>query len=255
MIDGFVILTPILILASIALLGFVGCQSLFSVSPGVTAVEHVQTIVTAEPAGTDTITAGLSPLSGGELIVVTLQWRSASVQQPTPAVTLNGTSLAGIAGGGPFDWNTMQVQSFFGFNAPGSTSAAVQALVAGSSNLQWNLCVSAYNNVDRNNPTFGPQQSDPGFIGTILTAPPISTGTGDTVYAVAFAANNTGTFPGNNSLSAGPNFTTEFPSITNPLVESGGIGSPIAATATNTAATPNPRGFILAIGIQVASSS
>jgi len=74
------------------------------------------------------------------------------------------------------------------------------------------------------------------------------------VYAVAFAADNGGAFPGNNSLAAGPGFTAEFTTITNPLVENEGKAGPVTAQAPITSQNPNPRGFIFAMGIKAATS-
>ena len=254
MIDGFVILTPILLLAIVALLGFVGCERLFDVAggPNTIPVQHVQTTVKTAPPGTDTITADPLTLQGGELIIATLQWRSGSVQQPTPLLT--GGNFAPVSGGGPFSWNGMNVQSFFAFNAQGSTSVSVEALIMGGSNIQWNLCVSAYDNVDLQDPLYSPVQNGPAFVGTNPQTPAINISDGDLVYAVVFAANNNGTFPGTTSIAAGPDFTAEFGSATNPLVEDGNTGNPIVAQAA-VSGDANPRAFIFAMGLKTASAS
>jgi hypothetical protein len=75
------------------------------------------------------------------------------------------------------------------------------------------------------------------------------------VYAVAFGADNNGTFPGNNSFTPGPAFTAEFSAITNPLVEDTIPYAPVVAQATNTTQALNPRGFIFAMGIKARPGS
>jgi hypothetical protein len=251
MIDLFVVLTPILLLLVVALLGFVGCQIVFPLNPPA-PVSHVQTTVKSALAGTDNIIADPLSLQGGELIVATVQWRSPAVQQPTP--TLTGANFSPVVGGGPFDWNGMRIITFFAQNPDNNQTLTVAANLSGGSNLTWHLCVSAYKNADPVTPVFSPQQNGPAFFGTTPTAPAISIGEGDLVYAVALASDNDGTFPGNNSYTAGTGFTAEFPAITNPLVEDGGSGGLVTAQATNTTQSTNPRGFIFAAGIKSASS-
>lgn len=253
MIDSFVILTPILLLLIIALLGFVGCELVFPLNPAVpAAVAHVQTTVKSAPVGTDTVTADPLSLEGGELIVATVQWGSAAVQSPSPVLT--GANFAPAVGGGPFNWSGMKIQTLLATNPANSKSVTVQAILAGGSNVTWNLCVSAYKNVDSNNPIYSPLQNGSAFIGTNPQLPPININTGDIVYAVAFGADNNGAFPGSNTFTAGPGFTAEFPAIANPIVEDGGTGNLVTAQATNTSQSPNPRGFIFASGIKAASS-
>ncbi len=256
MIDGFVILTPILLLAVIALLGFVGCDRVLGlnyINPPMSPVTPVQGTIKRSPAGTGTITADPLTLQGGELIIATVQWSSGSVQQPTP--TLTGAAFTAIPGGGPFDWNGMKIQSFVATNPANNTSLTVTATLTGGSNVVWHLCVSAYDKVDDNLPVYSPQQSGPAFIGTNPQAPPINVGSGDIVYAVAFAADNNGTFPSTNSLTPGPGFQTEFDAISNPLIEDGGTGNPVTAQATVSSLSPNPRAFIFAMGIKATPSS
>ena len=247
--DAFVILTPILLLAVIALLGFVGCDRFYGLeNSGTFPVHHVQTTVKTADAGTDSITAQLPNLQGGELLIATVQWRSGSVQQPAPALT--GGNFTAVPGGGPLDWNSMRIQTFIATNPPNSTSVTVEVILAGGSNITWNLAVSAYRSFDPQVPVYSPEPSDKTFIGTELAAPGITVGAGDMVYAIAFAADNDGTFPGNNPISAGPDFTAEFTDISNPLVEDGVSSNPVIAQATVNPQTPNPRAFIFALGIK-----
>src|SRR5689334_12801021 len=113
MIDEFVLLSPILMLAVIALLGFVGCTFSAPVGPG--GVSHVQTNIKANVPGTSVIVGDPLALQGGELIVVTVQWGSAVVQPPPPILS-GGVAFSPVVGGGPFNWNGMKIQSFIGTN-------------------------------------------------------------------------------------------------------------------------------------------
>jgi hypothetical protein len=247
MIDGFVLLTPIVLLAVIALVGFIGCQLVFPLNPP-PAVEHVATTVKTGLPGMDTVTTDPLILEGGELIVATVQWGSAAVQPPTPE--LSGAEFSPAVGGGPFNWSGMKVQTFLARNPENQKALAVQAIVLGGANVVWNVCVSAYRNVDGANPIFSPIQNGSAFVGTNPQLPPININEGDTVYAVALAADNNGTFPGSNAYVAGPGFTAEFPAVANPIVEDGGTGTLVIAQATNTAQSLNPRAFIFAMALK-----
>ena len=251
MVDPFLILTPILLLAVVALFGFVGCQLVFPLNAP-PAVAHVDTKIKTGSPGTDTVTADPLTLEGGELIVATVQWGSAAVQQPTP--TLTGANFSPVLGGGPFNWSGMKVQTFIATNPENSDTLVVQVTLPGGSNVVWNLCVSAYKNVDVDNPVVSPQQNGSVFLGNNPQLPPISVNPGDLVYAVVFAADNDGAFPGSNSIAAGPDFTAEFPAISNPLVEDGGAGNPVTAQATITSQSLNPRAFMFGMAIKGASS-
>ncbi len=249
MLDPFLILTPVLLLAIVALLGFVGCyQDVFVLPP---LLLHVQTVVASASANTKSVSAGPLTLHGGELIVVAVQWSSAISGPEMPG--LSGASFSPVNGGGPFAWNNMSVQIFSAFNPAGNTQLTVTASLVRNSTVTWNLCVSAYSGADENTPLYSPQTSKLNYVGNNPQSPPLNTGTNDLVYAVAFAANSDGTFPGNSSLTAGPGFTAEFPAITNPLVEDGDGSNPVVAQATNTTPDPNAKGFIFAMGLKSAS--
>ncbi len=262
MIDGFVILTPILLLAIVALIGFVGCDNILGLSPVPSPVEHVQTTVKTGASGTSTITADPLTLMGGELIIVTVQWKSAAAPPSTPSLT--GANFTAITVGGQgteqYFWNGLAIQSFWATNPQGNTSLSVKAALMDGSNPSpslsiWNLCVSAYSNVESGVAPYSPQASVATYVGlTPTTAAAINLGDGDILYAVGFAADSNGTFPGNNPLAAGSGLTAEFPSVTNPLVEDGGSGT-ISAQVTNRSNNPSAKGFILAMGIKVASQS
>lgn len=250
--DVFLILTPVLLLAIVALLGFVGCyQTLTYVAP---ALMHVQTVVATASANTNKVTANSLTLEGGELIVVAVQWSAAITG--ADMVTLSGASFSQVNGGGPFVWyeidttHNMMVLIFVAMNQAGITQVAVTASLLQDSTVPWNLCVSAYSGVDEAEPVYSPQNSKLGYVGNNPQTPPINLSAGDLVYAVAFAANSDGTFPGNNPLSPGPWFTPEFPAITSPLVEDGNGSNPVIAQVTNANTDPNAKGFIFAMGLK-----
>jgi hypothetical protein len=137
MIDWFVILTPILLLAIVALLGFVGCDKVLGLITFAPPVQHVQTTVKTGTSGTDTLIADSLTLKGGELIIVTVQWKSAAAPSSTPSLTgtspllpnqsiLTSASFAAITAGGQgsgqYFWNGLEIQSFWATNPHGNTS-------------------------------------------------------------------------------------------------------------------------------------
>ena len=249
MLDPFLILTPVLLLAIVALLGFVGCYQDVTLTAPV--LMHVQTVVKSAPAGTKSVTADPLTLQGGEFIVVAVQWSSAISGPDMPGLT--GASFSPVNGGGPFAWNNMSVQIFSASNPAGNTQLTVTASLPRNSSVDWNLCVSAYAGVDENAPVYSPQTSGLNFVGNNPQTPPLNIGAGDLVYAVAFAANNNGTFPGTTSIAAGPNFTDESGGVTNPIVEDGNTGNPIVAQAT-VSGDANPRAFLFAMGIKAGNA-
>jgi len=248
MLDPFLILAPVLLLAIVALLGFVGCYQDVTLSPS--TLMHVQTVVTSAPANTKSVTSAPLTLEGGELIVAAVQWSSAVSGPEMPGLT--GASFSPVNGGGPFIWNNMSVQIFSAFNPAGNSQLTVTASLPRDSNVTWNLCVSAYAGVDPTAPLYSPLTSKLNYVGNNPQTPPLNIGAGDLVYAVGFAADSDGTFPGNNPLTAGPGFTAEFPAITNPLVEDGTGSNPVVAQVTNANPDPAAKGFIFAMGLKSA---
>ncbi len=267
MLDLFLILTPMLLLAIVALLGFVGCYQNVTYTPP--ALMHVETTVKTGASGTNTISADPLTLMGGELIIVTVQWKSASATASTPSLTGTGTSpnnepiltsasfaavAVGGAGLGQYFWNGLAIQSFWATNPQGNTSLTVKAALMDGSNPSpsastWNLCVSAYSGAASATAPYSPEASDPGYTGPTPTAPAINLGPGDMLYAVGFAADPDGTFPGSTSLAAGPGLSAEFPAVKNPLVEDGGSGIISAQVTSN---NPSAEGFIVAMGLKSA---
>ena len=266
MIDGFVVLTPILLLAIVALLGFVGCDQLLGLNQVTMSPQlgYVKTAVYVEPAtpmnGTSTTTfnAILSGLQGGELIVVALQWKG-----NPPTFTPNLMSAAG-----PYTWQSnagalpqtiSDIQAFTAMNPAHSAQFVIQVKL--NSVVSWSLCLSAYNTVDVNAPTYSPQivqvSTSANNPVTNLQTAQIGLSAGDALYAVGFAADADGSFPpGANNLGPGPGFTLDNSGNTNPLVEhlitsDTGSNQSLPAVVMNNTGNPTANLFVLGMGIKV----
>jgi hypothetical protein len=245
MTEAFVILlAPVFLLAIVALFGFIGCS--FAPLPGAGPTP----VVEIAAANSATLSATLMNLSGGELLVATLQWGGGG----TPNFTSGGV-FQPVSNGGPFKWNGMDIQVFSAINAT-QGSSTITVNLSKPSPVQWSLCICPYA-TKALNPLYGAVNNGATFTGAVIKAPPITLNPGDSIYAVAFAADGggvVGNFPGKNSLSVpGPFFTPGSSDVTNPLLEIGRVGSDggaVAAEATNSN-TSNPRGFIFAVGVHL----
>jgi hypothetical protein len=255
MLDHFLLLTPLLLLPVVALLAFAGCYTPVTLVPA--PLTHKQTVVNFNGPGTDSITADPLELEGGELIIAAVQWSSAISGPDMPQ--LSGAVFSPLSGVSAFQWNNMLVQIFTAMNPTGaaaSTKLAVTATLLRPSIIKWNLCVSAYSGADPGTPVYSPLSSDVKYVGNNPHTASLGILPGDLVYAVAFAADSDGAFPGNgNSLTPGPGFTAVFPDSTNPLVESGDGSSPVTAQATNANPDLNAKGFIFAMGVRSVSQT
>jgi hypothetical protein len=244
MLDMFLLLTPLFLLPVIALIAFAGC----SFQPAAAGVTHIETEVTTNPPGTNSITANLTKISGGELIVAALQWRAA-VATDKPSFS---AGLVPLLGGGPFQWNNMQIQIFVGSNPDDSSQLTVTATLPHNSALEWNLCVSAYSQASLDSPANNPTTSVLNFTGsTPQTQSALTIGGTDLAYAVAFAADPDGSFPGTHNAFTPPTGFTAESQTTNPMVEDGKGANPFIVQATNLNPAPNAKGFIFAMGVNV----
>jgi hypothetical protein len=217
------------------------------------AVTHVQTVIGTTPAG-PTFAAPPLTLQGGELLIASLQWAvpSAGGSQATP--TFSGALFQPVVGGGPVSWNSMKVQTFFAFNSAAG-QVNISATLPQASPDACTLCVTAYDFADPANPIYSPVQGDPTYKGTNpATTTAIAANPGDMVYAVAYAANSGGLFPGTNPLNPGTGFTAESAVGGDPLVEDLSVtaATSVVAHATNTTMLATPRSWIFAMGIKVA---
>ena len=245
-----ILLAPILLLAIVALFGFVGC----SFKDGAAAASPV---VASAGKGTQSISAMLG-LNGGELLVATVQWGGPATPQFS-GVQLQADS--GVNNGNALTWNGMNVQVFTG-RAPGAAgNVTVTVTLQTASPVQWSLCIWPY--ATNSQTLYGAVNTAATFTGTPLSiqAPAINLNKGDALYAAVFAADppatagGQGVFPGSSSLSAPTGFSTA-PNSVNPLLESlvAAAAGPVTAQATNMPTDPHntkPEGFILALGVTI----
>ncbi len=254
MIDGFVILTPLLLLAVIALFGFVGCDQLLGLTQTYEGVGYVNTAVFVEPANTNTVTAVLSGLSGGELIVITLQWSGNA-----PTLTPNLTSAAG-----PYTWELQTtaapkkisgIQVFTAINPDNSAQFTVNVTL--SSVVPWSVCLTAFSTVDANAPTYSPQMVQ---ASTNANSPAqtnaIGLGIADALYAIGIAADGNGNIlSAQGNLAPGPGFTSDYPGTTNILVEHLLAGDQSLPAVVNNTQNASANLFVFGMGVKNAPHS
>ncbi len=274
MIDWFVILTPILLLAIVALLGFVGCDAVFGIQPTgllppylevgyVNATVYVETATGNNGADTTSVDATLTGLQGGELIVVTLQWEG------NPA-TLT-PNLPPVADAYPWVLETTappktisRIQVFTAMNP--AHAAQFTVTVQLNSAVPWSVCLSAFNNVNLNAPTASPlTQVATGYVSSLQTSA-IGLSAGDALYAFGLVADGNGNFPsGANNLAQGSGFTLDDPGFAPPssgdpapLIEhrvTDNFGSDQSLPAVIVNNTGNPNLFLFGMAIKAADES
>jgi hypothetical protein len=240
-----ILLTPVLLLAIVALFGFVGC----SFHPG--AISPSPQVGIAGP-GASSVSVSLSNLSGGELLVATVEWGGSA--QPPAFTGAAFQQRSDINGGNAFDWNGMRIQVFTAINSQKNTSL-ITATFSSPSNVECSLCVWPY---PGSTTLYGAVDSGPNLTGTNIAAPPINVmNKGDAIYAVAYAADApttslTGKFPGNNLLTPGNGFTSALVGESDPLLEGlyATASGPVTPAATNTAGTSKSKGFIFAVAVK-----
>ncbi|HUI85076.1 MAG TPA: hypothetical protein VL240_12680 [Candidatus Binatia bacterium] len=253
-----ILLTPVLLLAIVALFAFVGCSFRAQIS--------LAPVVATASAGTSALSATLG-LNGGELLVATLQWDGLS------APTFKGAQFqpaAAVNNGNALKWNGMSIQVFTAvYSGAYGTNINMSVTLPTPSQVPWSFSIWPYS-TNASNPLSGAVSTNPNFAGKNIQAPAVNLNKGDALYAVAFAADTTptpltpGIFPGNSSLSApanGPNgetVATATDTNNNPLLEGwlAGANEVATAQATNTPTDPsntNPKGFILALGVTISS--
>ena len=250
MIDGFVILTPLLLLAVIALLGFVGCDQVLGLTQAYEGTAYVNTAVFVEPATTNTVTAVLSGLSGGELIVITLQWSGNA-----PTFTPHLTSAAG-----PYTWELQTtaaskkisaIQVLTAMNPDNSAQFTVTVTL--SSVVPWSVCLTAFSTVDANSPTYSPQtvQASTSANSPAQTSA-IGLGESDALYAIGIAADASGNIlSAQGNLAPGSGFTLDYPGTTNVLVEHlFPNGNQSVAAVVNNTRNSSANLFVLGMGIK-----
>lgn len=255
-----ILLTPVVLLAIVALFAFVGC----SFQPGRAGGPVIPPVVAMGRANENTLTGTLTNLGDNELVVATLLWSGPAT--PTPKFTgVNLYPASTVNNGKAISWNGMNIQVFMNnVDQPGDGSVPVTVTLPAPSPTPWSLCMWAYRTLAKD-PVYGGVFTDPNFVGVEIKTPePITLSQLDCLYAVAFAADppttagGSGAFPGTNSLSAPVAWGfSEYHANSNPVLigfvaEAGGTGTvtPLAINKPTDPKNTNPRGFMVAVGIR-----
>lgn len=252
------VLTPVVLLAIVALFAFVGC----SFTPGGPIGPVLPPVVAMGRPNEDTLTGTLTNLADNELVVATLQWGGPAT--PTPKFTgVNLYPANAVNNGQPLSWNGMNIQVFINnVDNPGDGRVPVKVTLPAPSPVPWSLCMWAYQTLAKD-PVYGGVFTDPNLIGVEIKTPePITLNRLDNLYAVAFAADppstvdGNGAFPGSNSLSAPTGWGfSEYNANSNPLLigftaTAGGTVTPLAINKPTDPKDTNPKGFMVAVGIR-----
>jgi hypothetical protein len=254
-----ILLTPVLLLAIVALFAFVGCVF----HPG-RALPTLTPVVAIGTTRETTLTATITNLIDNELIVATLQWGGPPT--PTPTFSSAGVNLYPapmVNGGKPFNWNGMNIQVFINnVDKPGNGNLPIKVTLPAPSPVPWSLCIWAYETLAKD-PVFGAVSTDPNFVGVEIKTPePITLNQEDALYAVAYAADTpatpggNGAFPGTNSLSAPTTWGfLEYNTNGNPLLigfgaKAAGTVTPLAINKPTDPKNTKPKGFMVAVGVR-----
>lgn len=258
-----IVLTPILLLAIVALFGFVGCRFQAGV-----ASSSYSPVVQAAGAKAPTVSA-LLDVEGANLLVATVQWGGAGTPQFSAQVGSGATVQCNFApasdvnGGNPFSWNGINIQVFTGTVPSNVDVLVVTVTLPDPSPVQWSLAIWPY--ATNSQTLYGAVSTDlhATFTGSPLslqTPSPVGVKVGDALYAVAFAADAPATaggqavFPGSNSLAASKGYTTATDNSNNPLLEgliATATTGPLTAPVTDTTTKTKPLGFLLAFGVTI----
>ena len=166
-------------------------------------------------------------------------------------VTLTGAPFTQIASD---NLNPQQVATFYATNLSGAIT--VSATLSATSTTDFNLIVSAYDNVA---PASAPDRQ--GFTSGVGKAAALAFATvgltaGDLVYAVAVVRNSGLVLAGSLSPGTAPSFIPQaglgsYLMLEDYVVQSANLASPqINVSATNTAGTATSRWYIFAIRIK-----
>jgi large repetitive protein len=216
----------------------------FSAGPPVVVV-HLQTVSKNAGGGT-TLSAALPVIPGaGKLVVVTVQWGGAGV------LIVTGAPFTQI---GSANLNPQQIATFYASNVSGAIT--VTATLSATSTTEFNLLVSAYDNVaagsipDRQGSTTG--------TGTALTLAFSTAGltAGDLIYAVAVARSGGLVLTGSLSAGSPPPFIPEagqgrYLLLEDYVLTAADLAAPqVNVSATNTTGTATSRWYIFAMRIK-----
>jgi len=208
MIDPFVLLAPVLLLAVVALLHFVGCDWVFGLhsTTTITPIAFEQIAQNQSPpnsAGNTTLSQTFNnSTTKGDLILVALKWGGTATPTVQDAKNNVYTPI-----GTPVSWSVggaKQAQLFYG--VADGTKTTLTATLSQASTAQIRLCMCEYSEVYTASPIEGSPMSNTGS-GPNLSCGPLDVTAQNMVWAVAFADD------GQLALSQGSTFTLRAPAF------------------------------------------
>lgn len=218
---ALIFFTPILVLAIVALLGFVGCDRLLGLTaiPPMVAISRVFQHAGNQGSGRGPITVTYPPGSVSDqfAVVISMHWGNSG--GATAQVTVNGATPQSI------ETDTLDPQAIAHFIANGvkaDNTGMINVSIGLSANsaTAWDYCVSIYNNVNQTNP-YGSNTQRKGTAQGSIPAPPntisINSSPNDLIYAVAVSLTTNGVLGG--TVSANSPFTLVESPINYFLVE------------------------------------
>lgn len=161
MIDPFVLLAPILLLAVVALLRFVGCNQVFGLDETAldTPITYVQPAEKAEMVSSDNVITDpfSSDVSAGNLMVVWIWYRSnvQRVADPPLGVTDSASNSYVQAVGPTLGMGTLagwQQEIWYAKNINGGTNLTVKATFTGAFPAEKRISAHEYNGADGSEP-------------------------------------------------------------------------------------------------------
>jgi len=215
---ALIFLTPIFVLAIVALLGFVGCDIALGIPPipPRVAISRVYQFAGNQASSRGPFPVTYSPPSASDefAVVISMHWGNSG--GATAQVTVNGATPQTIQ---TDTFDPQAVAHFIVNGVKADTSGMINVSVGLSSNSQtaWDYCVSIYDKVNQTNFNTQRQGTAQGSIPDAVNAISINANANDLIYAVA-VSQKTGGFLGGN-LSANPSFTLVETPINYFLVE------------------------------------
>jgi hypothetical protein len=207
MIDAFILLTPILVFAILALSAFVGCDRLLGLQevyppPDVLPVTRIFQQAANQNSGKGPFTVSFSPLASDAnlIVLVSIHWGNSG--GATAAITVNGAAPQAIESD---LFNPQAVAHVFasGLSGPISVSIALSS----NSNTAWDYCVSIYSNADQSSSPFNSpvsrQGTAQGAIPDSANQISITSSSNNLIYAVANSQVAGGVLGGNLAVGAG----------------------------------------------------
>jgi hypothetical protein len=235
---ALIFLTPILVLAIVALLGFVGCDRVLGLThfPQTGPISRVYQVAGNQASGKGPFTVTYSPASASVqfAVVISMHWGDSG--GATAQVAVNGATQQAIQ---TDTFDPQAVAHFVVNNVNADSMGMITVSVGLSSNsaTAWDYCVSIYNNVNQTNPygsNAARQGTTQGSIPDTANAISITSSANDLIYSVA-VSQTTGGFLGG-TVSANAPFTQVENPVSYFLVEDlqvdNNTAQPVSPTAT-----------------------